>query len=235
MSIASGGQKHIKITSSLFALAIATVLLRFLARRRAKLHLGIDDWTLLTALALVLCIYIEGLVCTGAPLNQEKSPQFTSFVGVLLGGIGKHVTELSPSELTILLKVRETSLLPEDIFLADGPPVLCHRLGHLCCHVRRYQSIDPPPLYPYFPCSKPSCRMRHCWYTRFGAGDKHLHHRLLSMPAIQLFLGPIYPWRQMSTYLSCVLWQCCPNFASQCSCGRLASTDPLALADDEGT
>ncbi|KAL8933472.1 MAG: hypothetical protein Q9216_006349 [Gyalolechia sp. 2 TL-2023] len=86
MSFASGGRIHIEVTSSLLALTIITVLFRLLARRRAKLHIGIDDWTLLVALALVFSTYIVGLVW------------------VLFGGVGKHVAELSPSEVTVLLK-----------------------------------------------------------------------------------------------------------------------------------
>ncbi|KAI4239880.1 MAG: hypothetical protein L6R40_005432 [Gallowayella cf. fulva] len=55
MSIAPAGWEHIKITSSLLSIAIFTVILRFIARRRARLAIGADDWTLLLATLLVLC------------------------------------------------------------------------------------------------------------------------------------------------------------------------------------
>ncbi|KAL9606465.1 MAG: hypothetical protein Q9179_000381 [Wetmoreana sp. 5 TL-2023] len=80
------GRKRIEVTTTLLILAIVTVYLRFIARRWARLAVGIDEWTLVGALVLVLAIYVEGLVW------------------VLHGGIGKHVTELSLAELTVLFK-----------------------------------------------------------------------------------------------------------------------------------
>ncbi|KAL8725005.1 MAG: hypothetical protein Q9166_007628 [cf. Caloplaca sp. 2 TL-2023] len=53
---------------------------------RTRQDIRRDDWTLLVSLALVVFIYIEGLIW------------------VVCGGVGKHVTELTLSELTILLK-----------------------------------------------------------------------------------------------------------------------------------
>lgn len=55
--------KHIAITSILLALATTAVAFRFLTHRRVGTKPGIDDWTLLAALALVFAIYVEGLVC----------------------------------------------------------------------------------------------------------------------------------------------------------------------------
>ncbi|KAL8764111.1 MAG: hypothetical protein Q9184_000253 [Pyrenodesmia sp. 2 TL-2023] len=86
MSMPTAASKHIGITSILLALAIITVAFRFLAHRRTRTEPGIDDWTLCVALALVFGIYVEGLIW------------------VLFGGIGEHITELSPSQITILLK-----------------------------------------------------------------------------------------------------------------------------------
>lgn len=63
MSIPPEARKHVEITTTLLLLAIITVYLRFIARRRERVALGPDDWTLLAALALVFAIYVEGLVC----------------------------------------------------------------------------------------------------------------------------------------------------------------------------
>lgn len=63
MPITVTAQKHIEITSVLLAVAITSVALRFVAHRRARTELRIDDWTLLIALALVSAMYAEGIVC----------------------------------------------------------------------------------------------------------------------------------------------------------------------------
>ncbi|KAL8705969.1 MAG: hypothetical protein Q9201_000963 [Fulgogasparrea decipioides] len=55
------GRKRIEVTTTLLILAIVTVYLRFIARRWARLAVGIDEWTLVGALVLVLAIYVEGL------------------------------------------------------------------------------------------------------------------------------------------------------------------------------
>ncbi|KAL8957986.1 MAG: hypothetical protein Q9193_004867, partial [Seirophora villosa] len=86
MTIAAGGQRHIQITSILFAVAIITVLFRFVSHRRARTSPRADDWTLLAAVAFVFAVYVEGLVW------------------VVYGGVGKHMTELSPAETSTLLK-----------------------------------------------------------------------------------------------------------------------------------
>ncbi|KAL8805633.1 MAG: hypothetical protein Q9200_005356 [Gallowayella weberi] len=107
MSIAPAGWGHIKVTSGLFGIAIVTVILRFIARRRARLDFGADDWTLLVALALVFLVYVEGLICkhwTRMSPSRRNSLTHSSASGVVHGGIGKHLAQLTPSELTILLK-----------------------------------------------------------------------------------------------------------------------------------
>ncbi len=63
MSIPTAARKHIQVTTILLFLAITAVAFRFVAHRRARTEPGIDDWTLLAALAFVFAIYVEGLVC----------------------------------------------------------------------------------------------------------------------------------------------------------------------------
>lgn len=80
MTIAAGGRRHIQITSILFAVAIITVLFRFVSHRRARTSPRADDWTLLAAVAFVFAVYVEGLVCMlfpGSPLQ----PSVCSVVG----------------------------------------------------------------------------------------------------------------------------------------------------------
>lgn len=68
MSIAAGARKHIEVTTILLVLAITSVVFRFIAHRRARITPGLDDWTLLVALALVCTLYVEGLVCESQPM-----------------------------------------------------------------------------------------------------------------------------------------------------------------------
>ncbi|KAL9597902.1 MAG: hypothetical protein Q9219_004855 [cf. Caloplaca sp. 3 TL-2023] len=86
MFISSGGRKHLEITTPFLILTVAAVYSRFVGRWRTRVAVGADDWTLLVAFVFVLAMYVEGLVL------------------VLGGGIGRHMKDLSPAELTILLK-----------------------------------------------------------------------------------------------------------------------------------
>ncbi|CAL8582426.1 hypothetical protein XPA_008090 [Xanthoria parietina] len=86
MSVAPAGWKHIETTSCLLLIAIIMTILRIRSRRRVRLAVAADDWSLWIALGLVFVIYIEGLIW------------------VLYGGIGKHNVDLSPAERTALLK-----------------------------------------------------------------------------------------------------------------------------------
>ena len=70
--IAPGAQKHIAVTTILFSLTIIAVYSRFIARRRARLFIGADDWTLLGALTLVSVIYIGGIVCKFASIANNQ-------------------------------------------------------------------------------------------------------------------------------------------------------------------
>ena len=67
------GLVHVKTTTVLLLLALFTVCLRFIARRRERALLGPDDWTLLAAVICVLAMYIEGLVCESYHYNTVVS------------------------------------------------------------------------------------------------------------------------------------------------------------------
>lgn len=135
MALVAGARRHIAVTSSLIVLASITVLLRFVSRKRARVRLGTDDWTLLISLTLVLAIYIEGLVCkfSHQRLCLDKT---LNYLGVLYGGVGKHIDELAPSETTILLKARSlhSRMIPDcsvaDLFHSVTSSVGSHLLRH---------------------------------------------------------------------------------------------------------
>ena len=107
MPIAPAGWQHIKVTTCLLSFAILTTLLRIPSRRRVRLPIGADDWSLWIALGLVAAMYIEGLICELCDRSCILADKhlIAGIPGVVYGGIGKHIVELSSKELEFLFKV----------------------------------------------------------------------------------------------------------------------------------
>ena len=89
MSVAPAGWKHIETTSCLLLIAIVTTILRIRSRRRVRLAVGADDWSLWVALGLVVVIYIEGLICESCQAMLCPDAQISDR-RVIRGGVWRY-------------------------------------------------------------------------------------------------------------------------------------------------
>jgi hypothetical protein len=84
------------------------VVLRFIARRKSKLRLALDDWLIAASLIPAHCMIIIAVICNVVSPCMVRWWIVNPFpsLGVVKGGAGRRTASLTSSEKTLLLKVR---------------------------------------------------------------------------------------------------------------------------------
>ena len=107
MAPSERGWALIKIVSVLVGLAAISVVLRVLARLKRNVKLDIDDYLSFTALLLLFSMLIELILCkvSFVKIKPHSKGNLQFFLGCAIGGMGKHVTDMSTEEMLYFGKV----------------------------------------------------------------------------------------------------------------------------------
>lgn len=107
MNVNAAAFRNFEIVTALGVLATITVGLRFVARRLLKAPHWADDYWIVVSLIFMYGLFADSTISMYPFPNLHILP--TSNMGtcvvVFAGGIGKHLTELTPSEHRIFLRV----------------------------------------------------------------------------------------------------------------------------------
>lgn len=152
MSIASAGWKHIETTSCLLLIAIITTILRICSRRRVRLAVGADDWSLWIALGFVCAIYVEGLICESCLEMMYPSAQIPDR-RVTRGRVWRRWKALCRTVTSGAHCPFQGRcwLLTTQYSIVDSAIGLSRLFSHIPYHLRRHQAFNPPPLHAHLP------------------------------------------------------------------------------------
>ena len=118
--LTSKGNAAIWLGVIVFVLDFLAVLLRLLARRSKRVSLGADDYLIILAIPLEFTYIALLLWGKWVPIKPGIIPLTSSLSGVVGGGGGLSIFEITVPELTLLFKVQLQTLAIGKLRIADN-------------------------------------------------------------------------------------------------------------------